>query len=367
MPFADDPVWYDGGTSYSGGELRRADLMISAATGTTASARSGVRPGDPGLTVTLSGTGNRTISVTAGVATIHRTGQGIYRASADAWAGTATTPHASFARVDLVYLRVWDTAIDASGLRQADIVYLAGTPSASPVAPTPGALEIYVPLATITVPVAGSATASLAVRPYTVAPGGILPLLSSQLPAGGLVVGQVYYLTDLDKHVYDTGAAMADLRPQGIGQQQYARKSTTTTIISTAAMASDPHLTLPVAASGTYILESQLVYASDITADLRIGWSLPAGAVLSWSCPGPPTTLTSGSTQDTVKHASLAAADQPSFGGAGTGTALVLHPYGLLRVGGTAGSCVLQWAQAASQAINTSVTSDSFLTLRRVG
>jgi hypothetical protein len=83
--------------------------------------------------------------------------------------------------IDLVYLRVWDTDVDASGLRKAEAVYLAGTAAASPVAPTPAGTVIYIPLATISVPASGggSPSVSTAVRPVTVAPGGILPDTSS--------------------------------------------------------------------------------------------------------------------------------------------------------------------------------------------
>ncbi|MFD6421028.1 hypothetical protein [Streptomyces sp. NPDC060198] len=159
-----------------GPEMRRVDSMLVMGDGTALGARSGVRPGDPGLTVTLSGT---TINVSAGVAAVYRSGQGVYRAALPTGVspGTLTAAHATLARVDLVYLRVWDTDVDASGLRQADVVYLAGTASSTPVAPTPAGTVIYIPLATISVPASGggSASVSSAVRPVTVAPGGILP------------------------------------------------------------------------------------------------------------------------------------------------------------------------------------------------
>jgi hypothetical protein len=97
------------------------------------------------------------------------------------WSGTLTAAHATLDRIDLVYLRIWDTDFDATGLRKTDVVYLAGTASSTPVAPTPGGTEIYLPLATITVPHsgAGSPSVSTSVRPVTVGPGGILPASSA--------------------------------------------------------------------------------------------------------------------------------------------------------------------------------------------
>ncbi|MFE0651064.1 hypothetical protein ACFVZH_20985 [Streptomyces sp. NPDC059534] len=170
-----DPVWEDSLT-YTGLELRQSDSPIVMSDGTAMGSRPGVRPGDTGLTTSLAGS---TINVSAGVATLYRSGQGVYRAAmpASTSPGSVAAAHATLARIDLVYLRVWDTDVDASGLRKAEAVYLAGTAAASPVAPTPAGTQIYIPLATISVPASGggSPSVSTAVRPVTVAPGGILP------------------------------------------------------------------------------------------------------------------------------------------------------------------------------------------------
>jgi hypothetical protein len=170
-------VWAIDSLTFSGLEARNVEAMSVMTDGTALGSRSGTRPGDPGLTVTLAGT---TINCSAGVAAIGYSGQGVYRVAfpSSVSPGTYTAAHATLNRVDLVYLRVWDNSVDASGLAKGDIVYLAGTPSASPVAPTPTGTQIYMPLATITVlSVSNGSTASvsLAVRPSTVAPGGILP------------------------------------------------------------------------------------------------------------------------------------------------------------------------------------------------
>ncbi|NEB92455.1 hypothetical protein [Streptomyces bauhiniae] len=170
-------VWAIDGLSLSGLETRLAEAVTVMTDGTALGSRSGVRPGDPGLTVTLAGSA---ISCSPGVATIGYSGQGVYRAAFPTTVspGNYTAAHATLNRIDLVYLRVWDTTVDASGLSKGDIVYLAGTPAASPVAPTPSGTQIWIPLATISVlSVSNGSTASVstAVRPNTVAPGGILP------------------------------------------------------------------------------------------------------------------------------------------------------------------------------------------------
>jgi hypothetical protein len=185
-----DP-WAIDGLAFSGLEARLVESLAVMGNGSALGATSGVRPGDPGLTVTLAGT---TINCSAGVAAVAYSGQGVYRCAfpSSVSPGVYTAAHATLNRIDLVYLRVWDNSVDASGLNKADIVYLAGTPSSTPVAPTPAGTQIYMPLATITVlsvSNGGTASVSTAVRPYTVAPGGILPATTAPT---GLYVGQYY-------------------------------------------------------------------------------------------------------------------------------------------------------------------------------
>ncbi|MFJ2631053.1 hypothetical protein ACIO6U_03690 [Streptomyces sp. NPDC087422] len=184
------PLYVDQLT-YAAAQDRRGHLMHTMAAGGALTGRSGVRPGDTGLTVTLAGS---TISVSAGLAAIYQSTRGVYLAgmpSATATAASLTAAHATLARIDLVYLRVYDDAVDSSGLYGGEPVYLAGTPGAG-VAPTPPAPQIWMPLATITVPPVGGGAASVSttVRPYTVAPGGILPAVTA--PASPYV-GQAWH------------------------------------------------------------------------------------------------------------------------------------------------------------------------------
>ncbi|MER7733668.1 hypothetical protein ABTX80_22510 [Streptomyces erythrochromogenes] len=209
---ATDPLWLPV-ISLDDGELRNMDSALVMADGTALGSRPGIRPGDPGLAVSLAGT---TVNVTAGTATLHRSGKGVYRAQMAATSpGTLSAAHATFTRIDLVYLRVWDNTVDSGGFSKADTVYLAGTPSGSPVAPTPTATFIYIPLATITVPSTGgggtgAATVSTVVRQVTVAPGGILPVSSAtDIAITGKYTGQARYNTVRGTIEYWTGAAWA--------------------------------------------------------------------------------------------------------------------------------------------------------------
>jgi hypothetical protein len=171
---ATDPAWIDALT-YSALELRRLDALGAMHNGASLGIRSGVRPGGGSLDVSIV---SSTITVTAGMAWVQYIDGQAYRAVLDAAANlTLTAAHATLPRIDLVYLRVWDNAVDASGLNKVDAVYLAGTAASSPVAPTPAGTQIYIPLANISVPASGggAATVSMSVRPKTVAVGGILP------------------------------------------------------------------------------------------------------------------------------------------------------------------------------------------------
>ncbi|MGW6913703.1 hypothetical protein ACWGB8_07775 [Kitasatospora sp. NPDC054939] len=207
---ATDPLWLPT-LNFDETELRKMDSALVMADGTALGSRPGIRPGDAGFAVSLAGT---TVNVSAGTATLHRAGQGVYRAQLAATSpGALGAAHGSFSRLDLVYLRVWDTAIDSAGFRKADTVLLPGVPSGTPAITNPGATEIWIPLATINVPSTGgggtgSATVSSAIRQITVAPGGILPVSSAvDIAAPGTYTGQARYNTVRGCPEYWNGAA----------------------------------------------------------------------------------------------------------------------------------------------------------------
>ncbi|MFB7739564.1 hypothetical protein ACFC08_35495 [Streptomyces sp. NPDC056112] len=184
-----NPTWIDG-VAVAGTFLRRGDSVLTMHNGAALGARSGIIPGTGGLGVSVAGT---TITVGSGIALVYYAGEGVFRASMTSSSTlTLQAAHATLTRIDLVYLRIWCNSVDGSGMNKADVDYLPGTASSTPVAPTPTGTVIYMPLATITVPPVGggSASVSSAVRPYTVAPGGILPLQSSAPTSP--YVGQFY-------------------------------------------------------------------------------------------------------------------------------------------------------------------------------
>jgi len=372
-----DPLWLPS-ISYDETELRKMDSMLVMPDGTALGARGGVRPGDPGLTTTLAGS---TINVSAGVAAVVRSGQGVYRAFLAATSpGTVAAAHATFDRIDLVYLRVWDTAVDASGLRKADTVYLQGTASASPAIPAPGALEIYVPLATITVPHSGggSPTVSTSIRPYTVAPGGILPVTSATEPGSG-GPGQVFFDADTDKFVYfkadgATKAALLDSSGGSVvGKVSYIDKSADESVTSSTTLQDDNHLTLAVAASAKYVFKLMLLgqsAGSSTTGDIKVGFTFPTGSTVHFTGTGPNNADLSGASSSNSNGEWIARNNATSgsttipYGMSGVPIGIVIT--GSITTTSTAGNLRLQWAQNTSDSNATSLLTGSWMQLTRV-
>lgn len=105
------------------------------------------------------------------------TAQGSYRWASDSnVTGAVTAADATYARKDIVYIQVNDSSSgDGSGALTAPVLYLAGTPSASPAAPSLPARSFLV--GTITVPASGGGSPSVVLNTARfVAAGGIQPV-----------------------------------------------------------------------------------------------------------------------------------------------------------------------------------------------
>lgn len=354
-------VWAIDSLAFSGRELRLIEAASTMADGTALGSRSGVRPGDPGMTVALSGS---TINVSPGVVTVGYPAQGVYRAAFGSTTspGTLNAAHATLPRTDLVYVRVWDNSVDGGGLNTADIVYLPGTASATPTAPVPAGTQIYMPLATIAVPASGSGSPSVnsSVRPVTVAPGGILP----DAAAPGLYAGQ-YRDNGSGLERYD-GAAWITPQPRGIGAILFARKSADTSRANNITNTDDPHLSVSLAANATYTLEALIAYSTPNAADFKMAFTTPAGATQMWSPWGisDDSDTNSGGTVGRIRTG-ISTGTALSVGIQAT-TTVTMRPVGLIRTAGTAGPCAVQWSQSAASATPTILYTDSFLKLQRV-
>jgi len=137
--------------------------------------------------------------------------------------GAVTAADATYARKDIVYILVNDsTAGDGSGAVNANPVYLAGTASASPVAPTVPPRGFLV--GTITVPAAGGGSPSVVRNPAVyVAAGAPLPVSSqAERDALSLYDGLMVQRLDITGHPVETyDLPTATWRGSGLRHAEY--------------------------------------------------------------------------------------------------------------------------------------------------
>jgi hypothetical protein len=387
----------------------RADTRLGAAgtwTPTDATqTRAGVVPGGTALNLTGS---TMTGTVAIGRAVIQGTStQGAYGlAVTAAETFTVANGHASLNRIDSVFAVVYDSAYDTSGLTQGAIVYVQGTASASPTAPTsvPNSTA-YLKLWDIAVAAGSSAgspinwaTALTDQRTYTVAVGGINPGGSSVAGAyagqwrdgGGSAgileryngsaweqavrLGNSGLVSLGDVSLTRSGSATAQvngslnvtgtLSVTGVGARLFARKTVDQQVINSTTLVDDADLQFTVAASGVYVVRGLLGGTGSTTGDLKIGWVGPVGSTFDWT----PSTQNNAATSTVgsliTDRSNLATSQAPGMVGASIMTTIV---NGLLVVGGSSGTFKLQFAQNTADAGTASIMkASSYLVLERV-
>lgn len=163
-------------------------------------------------------------------------------------------------------------------------------------------------------------------------------------------------------------------------QIQTLRKTSDTARSATTTTTADPHLQMDVLANAVYIWEGWIKYDSPTAADLNIDFTAPSGALGEWTAIGVGHSPVIGATaapalqtdtQDArgylIRLEANDVASARSYGGLGTGnTPLTLHLKGTLRVGSTAGTWSLDWAQQSSNATATTLYTDSWIWMLRV-
>jgi len=161
---------------------------------------------------------------------------------------------------------------------------------------------------------------------------------------------------------------------------QIARKTADTQRSATTTTVADPHLTFEVVANGVYTLDGWLKYDGPTAGDISIDFSAPVGSLGEWTAFGvghspvisfnTTPALVSDSQQSrgyTVRTETTDVTAARSYGTLGTGgTPLSMLIYATLRVGSTAGTYSLDWAQSTSDAGQTTIYTDSWLRLQRI-
>lgn len=144
-------------------------------------------------------------------------------------------------------------------------------------------------------------------------------------------------------------------------------KSADESVTSSTAMQDDDELYFPVAAGEVWTAEVDLVYEGITSADIAVGWSLPAGATAVGSAFGLDIAATSSTASARfVAGAVTSGISFLSLGGVGAGVQAVGRYRITVTNGGTAGNVRLIWAQRVSQGTATIVKAGSTLIAERI-
>lgn len=134
-----------------------------------------------------------------------------------------------------------------------------------------------------------------------------------------------------------------------------ARKTAVESVAATTTYQSDDQLQVAVEAGAVYQAHLHINYTSPAGSGIRVRLSLPAGA----TAPG----WTGGFWTGSVIDLDMATG---TSGIASTGSSDPMDGWGLIIVGATAGTVIVQWAQSSTNAGSTSVNPGSYLTLSRI-
>lgn len=183
------------GVAYPAADERRLASMgqMPGSTSAPFSARGGRRVNGAGLAVTVSSTGNGSVTVGAGPCRIYDPSyatQGAWDAEFPNAVGPlalSARPSSGQSRIDLVVARIYDSDLPPMAVREAKIEIVPGNPGTTPSAPGKPALSEV--LGTLTVPSSG--TISFTQSPArAVSAGGILPVATTaemdDLKTGGI-------------------------------------------------------------------------------------------------------------------------------------------------------------------------------------
>ncbi|MGJ5895157.1 hypothetical protein ACSCBZ_24855 [Streptomyces niveiscabiei] len=203
------------------------------------------------------------------------------------------------------------------------------------------------------------------VRIYSVAAGGIVPILST-VDMDRPAPGQVRYRTDTDTFVYGKGDGTTGQLLSSAGSPWLTAYKSADESVSNATLQDDDHLFVSLAANATYLIDGLFIYTGQTFAagpgDLRAVWSIPAGSTLRWSRNGPSQNAATG--MDIVSTDESTVRLLGTFGG---GTDVSAHPKGRITTAGTAGLLRLRWAQGTTNAAQATIMrAGSWLRVQRI-
>lgn len=172
--------------------------------------------------------------------------------------------------------------------------------------------------------------------------------------------------TALQKLRTNSGATAPEWFTEWAIEGGLTRKSANEVVNNSGALQNDDHLLQALGASQTWMFEAHIICQGPDAADIKIAFTVPSGATLTWSAIGPATGATGGGAASTIVDYVSVSGTAATFGTDGNPKTLAIHVRGMVRTAGTTGNLQLQWAQSAATANDTTVYTDSWLLALRV-
>lgn len=149
-----------------------------------------------------------------------------------------------------------------------------------------------------------------------------------------------------------TAASIVTIRPI------FKRKNGDESVVSSTVLQNDDDLLFTVNVNELWVVRIVL-YVDAVTAgDIKVGLTVPAGTTYRFGVTG--LDVAAAAAAGNVYTVAITAASS-ILGGAGAGTITTIVCSALIRIGGTAGTVQLQWAQGTSSVTATIVKADSHL------
>ena len=142
-------------------------------------------------------------------------------------------------------------------------------------------------------------------------------------------------------------------------------KASSQIVSNSTTLVNDAEITTAVSANATYSFQLGLLWTSNSTADIKLGFTFPTGAICNWGAIR--LDSAAGGLTGSADFGAYAPATSGSstVAAGGTGLAQTSLVIGSLVVGSTAGSLTLQWAQNTAAVVNTTVYAGTWLQLIR--
>ncbi|MFE7094605.1 hypothetical protein [Streptomyces erythrochromogenes] len=251
----------------------------------------------------------------------------------------AETPAAAQAKANAAQAAAEATAAGALSAHTADTTGVHGIADTSALETTAGA----------TAKVTAHAAASDPHGDRAWATGQFYPLSSGNALNG--------YLDDALLRITDLETRMTNVEAETRSVAKTADEPVTNNTLQ-----DDNELLISVVAQGWYEIAMYIDTEGDPAADLTMGWSVPAGAALSWTESG----VSAGNTNNigSIKLQRNDAATASGVGIIAAGSVVLLR--GVLRVASTGGTLQFRWAQTSTNATPTIIKTGSVLKLTRV-